>query len=146
MSKRLIKIEIINLAYEYGIYKDGKLILCLKDKENAELIKDIIKVDAEYKRYKPKEIKKSKILDKLAYDTQYKCYRAKDCRETGLPMVDYGYSNYIKYADKWLSKTRCKKIKQEVKEGEEPVAFLRVMYGYVPLYLRDEGDKNGSQA
>lgn len=84
----------------------------------------------------------SKILDKVAYNYTRKCYYAEDCRKTGLPMVDYGYVNYLEYADKWLSKTRCKKIKQEVKEDEEPVAFLRVRNGYVPLYYREEKDKN----
>ena len=34
------------------------------------------------------------------------------------------------------------KIKQEVKEDEEPVAFLKVRNGYVPLYYREEKDKN----
>nr|DAY60595.1 MAG TPA: hypothetical protein [Caudoviricetes sp.] len=87
----------------------------------------------------------SKILDKMVYNDKYKCYFAKDCRATGLPMVTYGYKNYPEYANKWLSKTRCKKIKQEVKEDEEPVAFLRVMNGYVPLYYREEGNKNEAQ-
>ncbi|MDY4574260.1 MAG: hypothetical protein SPD90_04305 [Intestinibacter sp.] len=78
------------------------------------------------------------ILDELEYNSWYKCYTAKSCRATGLPMVDFGYANYIQKANVWLSKSRCLKIKKPVKDGEEPVAFLRVYNGYVPLYYRNE--------
>lgn len=81
------------------------------------------------------------ILDELEYDSRYKCYTAKSCKTTGLPMVDFGYSNFPEKANVWLSKTRCLKIKKPVEAGEEPVAFFRVYNGYVPLYLRDVGEE-----
>lgn len=52
------------------------------------------------------------ILDKLDYNKYYKCYTAKSVRETGLPMIggqDMTKEEYgEKYANRWLSKTRCK--------------------------------------
>ncbi|MBN7575434.1 hypothetical protein C1H57_08435 [Clostridium sp. 2-1] len=65
----------------------------------------------------------------------YGFYTAASCRETGLPMLDGG--SYKKYADKWLSASRCKRIRQPVKEDEEPVAFYRCQKGYCSLYNRE---------
>lgn len=79
------------------------------------------------------------ILESLKYNSYYNCYTAETVKKTGLPMVggDMSKAEYSqKYADKWLSATRCKNIKQPVKDDEEPVAFYRVMNGYVPLYER----------
>ena len=78
----------------------------------------------------------SSVWDSLEYNRYYKCYTADSCRATGLPMLER--YNYEEYANKWLSKTRCQKIKQPVREGEEPVAFYRIYNGYVPLYDRSE--------
>ncbi|MEX0049565.1 hypothetical protein AB2T85_02865 [Clostridium butyricum] len=69
---------------------------------------------------------------------QYGLLTAESCRETGLPMLVYGYTGeYREYADKWLSQTRCKKIKQPVQKGEKPVAFYKCMHGYCALYYRE---------
>ena len=67
---------------------------------------------------------------------QYGWYTAEYCRSTGLPM--YTRKTYADVSDRYLSKTRCAKIKMPVKEGENPVAFYRVERGYCALYLRDE--------
>lgn len=84
------------------------------------------------------------IFDKLDYNNYYKCYTAQSVRETGLPMVggkDITKDEYtLKYANRWLSKSRCKQIKKPVQEGEQPVAFYRVHNGYVPLYERSIDD------
>lgn len=65
----------------------------------------------------------------------YGWYTAEFCRSTGLPMYDK--RNYQEHAATLLSKSRCKAIKQPVREGEEPVAFYRVARGYCGLYERD---------
>ena len=67
----------------------------------------------------------------------YGWYTAEYCRSTGLPMYDK--KSYADVADKYLSKTRCAKIKKPVNEGEDPVAFYRVDRGYCGLYLREKG-------
>lgn len=67
----------------------------------------------------------------------YGWYTAEYCRSTGLPM--YNKETYADVSDRYLSKTRCAKIKQPVKEGEEPSAFYRVDRGYCGLYLREKG-------
>lgn len=64
----------------------------------------------------------------------YGWYTAEYCRSTGLPM--FNKQTYSKVSDKYYSKTRCKKLKMPVKEGEEPVAFYRVGRGYCGLYAR----------
>ena len=51
----------------------------------------------------------------------------------------YDKKSYPEVADKYLSKTRCKKAKVPVKDGEDPVAFYRVDRGYCGLYLREKG-------
>lgn len=75
------------------------------------------------------------------YNTYYKCYVASYVKTTGLPMFggsELSKLDYEKYADKWLSKTRCEKIKKPVKDGEAIVAWYRVKNGYIPLYDRSE--------
>ena len=79
------------------------------------------------------------ILSILNYNEYYKCYTAESCRATGLPMFgskELSKEEYSKYANRWLSKTRCKQIKRPVVEGENPVAFFRVKNGYIPLFDR----------
>ena len=54
----------------------------------------------------------------------------------------YNKKTYADVSDKYLSKTRCEKLKMPVKEDEEPVAFYRVDRGYCGLYLRERsGDE-----
>ncbi|EGT4141303.1 hypothetical protein EQY97_10220 [Clostridium perfringens] len=84
-------------------------------------------------------MQKKSIFEVLEFNNYYKCYTAESCRKTGLPMFGGNISKeeyYDKYKDKFLSKTRCKEIKKPVYEGEEPVAFYRMLNGYIPLYLR----------
>ena len=66
----------------------------------------------------------------------YGWYTAEYCKSTGLPM--YNKKSYEQFADKYLSKTRCAKIKMPVKEGESPIAFYRVDRGYCGLYDRSK--------
>ena len=65
---------------------------------------------------------------------RYGWYSAEYCKSTGLPMYDK--KTYSEVSDKFLSKTRCKKINQPVLEGEEPCAFYRMTQGYCGLYDR----------
>lgn len=81
-------------------------------------------------------VPKKLVLDTLCYNDYYHCYTASSCRATGLPMVGFGYAGYYEHRNDWLSKSRCEKIKKPVTRFENPVAFLRVMNGYVPLYYR----------
>jgi len=68
----------------------------------------------------------------------YGWYTAEYCKSTGLPM--YNRQTYAEVSNKYLSKTRCKKIKKPVKVGEEPCAFYRVERGYCGLYDRSVRD------
>lgn len=81
------------------------------------------------------------IINGLEYDTYYNTYTAKSVRETGLPYIGgkggIPKSEYIeKYINIWLSKSRCNKLKKPVLENERPVAYYKVMHGFVPLYYR----------
>lgn len=66
------------------------------------------------------------------FNKNYKTYTAEYCRSTGLPM----YSNGDEFENLY-SKSKCEKMKRPVEDGEEPVAFYRVMHGYCGLYKRD---------
>ena len=72
----------------------------------------------------------------IRYFRTYGTFSAAYCRTTGLPMLSNGYTGYEEYADKWLSKSRCKKSKRPIQEGEKPIAWYRTMHGYCPLYDR----------
>ena len=65
----------------------------------------------------------------------YGFYTAEYCRTTKKPMIQQ--NEYFAFKDVLLSKTRCKEIKQPVREGEEIYAFLRAMNGYCALYYRN---------
>lgn len=71
----------------------------------------------------------------LLVKNQYNLYTAASCKLTGLPMLES--SDYSKYANEWLSASKCKSIKKPVKEDEQPVAFYRCNNGYCALYRRD---------
>jgi len=76
----------------------------------------------------------------LKYNGYYKCYTSAYARSTGLPMFggsELTKADYNEFADKLLSKSRCKQIKKPVTSEEKPVAWYRVKNGYVPLYYRD---------
>jgi hypothetical protein len=47
-----MKIEVKSVVCDYGVYQDGKLILVLNDRKNAELVKEILENDLQHKRYK----------------------------------------------------------------------------------------------
>lgn len=82
----------------------------------------------------------SKIIESLGYNSYYKSYTAASCRATGLPMYGSSMISDLKYAevaDKFFTKSKCKQLKRPVADHEEPVAFLRIKNGYVPLFLRD---------
>lgn len=73
-------------------------------------------------------------IKSLLVKNNYNFYTAPSCRLTGLPMLDGG--SYKKYANVWLSASKCKSIKQPVKDNEQPVAFYRCKHGYCALYDR----------
>lgn len=74
-------------------------------------------------------------INNLLIKNSYNFYTANSCRSTGLPMLDGG--DYRQHANEWLSASRCKTIKQPVKNDEQPIAFYRCKNGYCALYLRD---------
>lgn len=45
------KVYVDSVVCDYGVYEDGKLIIILNSRHNAELIRDIIKADNEHKIY-----------------------------------------------------------------------------------------------
>lgn len=70
---------------------------------------------------------------------KYKSYTAEYAKYTKLPMyggAKYPKQDYEEVKDIYLSSTRCREIGKSVGDNEEPVAWYRVMHGYVPLYLR----------
>lgn len=79
-------------------------------------------------------------INNLLVKNSYNLYTAASCRLTGLPMLDR--SDYSKHANEWLSASKCKNIKQPVKEGEQPVAFYRCKNGYCALYSRNTNASN----
>lgn len=74
----------------------------------------------------------------LLIKNSYNFYTAASCKLTGLPMIDS--SDYRKHANEWLSASKCKAIKQPVKDDEQPVAFYRCKNGYCALYYREDVD------
>ena len=72
----------------------------------------------------------------LLIKNQYNLYTAASCKLTGLPML----SSSSEYPNKLLSASKCKAIKQPVKDNEQPVAFYRCKNGYCALYSREIED------
>lgn len=71
---------------------------------------------------------------KISMCNDFGFFTAEYCRNTRKPMIQP--SEYFVFKDILLSKTRCKEIKQPVKENEKIYAFLRVRNGYCALYYR----------
>ena len=67
---------------------------------------------------------------------QYGLYPVIYCRSTGLPM--FQRDNYTAFAERYLSRSRCKAAGRPVAPGEQPVAWYRCQNGYCPLYDRTE--------
>lgn len=67
---------------------------------------------------------------------RYGWFAAEYVKSTGLPI--YNSKNYTEVANKYLSKSRCARIKYPVKDGELPCAFYRVQQGYCGLYDRSD--------
>lgn len=65
------------------------------------------------------------------YNEHYGTYTAEYCRSTGLPM--YQKSDYEKRKNLY-SCTQRKRMGKPVIDNEQPVAFYRVLNGYVGLY------------
>lgn len=95
----------------------------------------IIKLEKENKKLKEKLGLIPKEKKKIPMYNQYGYYTADYCRSTRKPMIQK--SEYDAFKNVLLSKTRCKQIKEPVREGEEIYAFLRVMHGYCALYFRN---------
>lgn len=47
-------IEVKEVVCDYGVYEDDKLIYIFNDRENAKLVKKILKFDLKHKRYNKK--------------------------------------------------------------------------------------------
>lgn len=75
---------------------------------------------------------------KIAMYNSYGFYTADYCRNTKKPMIQQ--AEYSTFKDVLLSKSRCKEIKEPVKENETIYAFLRARNGYCALYLRKVGE------
>lgn len=78
-----------------------------------------------------------KDINKILKVNSYGLYTAASCKETGLPMIQNYFGENRKYANTWLSASRCKKIKQPVKADEQPIAFYKCKNGYCGLYYRE---------
>nr|DAY60596.1 MAG TPA: hypothetical protein [Caudoviricetes sp.] len=107
-----MKIEVRSVVCDYGVYEDEKLLFILNDKENAELIKEVLEADAEHKRYKNKKIDKmQQVLDfieiakeKCTLTTYHQCpeckYRKKICdKMIALPIELYSDLKFLMEAD-----------------------------------------------
>ena len=64
---------------------------------------------------------------------RYGTYLARDCRKTGLPMLDKN-SRYQPGAKEYYSRTQRSRMHKPIQGGEAPEAWYRVENGYVPLY------------
>ena len=114
--------------------------------ENYRLYREenekVIKLEKKITKMKEKLGLVLKEKKKVPVFNSYGFYTAEYCRTTKKPMIQP--SEYRAFKDVLLSKTRCKEIKQPVREGEEIYAFLRVRNGYCSLYYRNvkEGNKD----
>ena len=125
-------------------------------KQNSELEEETKKLrNARYENYKlyteanEKVVKLEKKINKMKEKlglvlkekkkvpvfNSYGFYTAEYCRTTKKPMIQP--SEYRAFKDVLLSQTKCKEIKEPVRDGEEIYAFLRVRNGYCALYYRN---------
>ncbi len=130
------KLEKINKKND-DLRKENKTLYekrCKAYELQREADEKVVKLEKQIKKLKeqlgliPKEEKK------ISMYNQYGYYTAEYCRTTKKPMIQK--ERYGAFQDVLLSKTRCKQIKEPVREGEEIYAFLRVMHGYCALYYR----------
>ena len=114
--------NLINAKYEnYRLYKE----------ENEK----VIRLERKIKKIKEKLGLVLKEKKKISMYNSCGFFSAEYCKSTKKPMIQQ--SEYKAFKNVLLSKTRCKEIKQPVREGEEIYAFLRVMNGYCALYYRN---------
>lgn len=114
--------NLINAKYEnYRLYRE----------ENEK----VIRLERKIKKIKEKLGLVLKEKKKINMYNNYGFFSAEYCKSTKKPMIQQ--SEYKAFKNVLLSKTRCKEIKQPVREGEEIYAFLRVMNGYCALYYRN---------
>ena len=107
--------------------------------ENYRLYREenekVIKLEKNINKMKEKLGLVLKEKKKVPVFNSYGFYTAEYCRTTKKPMIQP--SEYRAFKDVLLSKTRCKEIKQPVRDSEEIYAFLRVRNGYCALYYRN---------
>ena len=114
--------KLINIKYEnYRLYRE----------ENEK----VIRLERKIKKMKEKLGLVLKEKKKIPMYNSCGFFSAEYCKSTKKPMIQQ--SEYKAFENVLLSKTRCKEIKQPVREGEEIYAFLRVMNGYCALYYRN---------
>lgn len=114
--------NLINAKYEnYRLYRE----------ENEK----VIRLERKIKKIKEKLGLVLKEKKKIPMYNSCGFFSAEYCKSTKKPMIQQ--SEYKAFKNVLLSKTRCKEIKQPVREGEEIYAFLRVMNGYCALYYRN---------
>lgn len=114
--------KLINAKYEnYRLYRE----------ENEK----VVKLEKKINKMKEKLGLVLKEKKKVPVFNSYGFYTAEYCRTTKKPMIQP--SEYRAFKDVLLSQTRCKEIKQPVRDNEEIYAFLRVRNGYCALYYRN---------
>ena len=114
--------KLINAKYEnYRLYRE----------ENER----VARLEKKIKKMKEKLGLVLKEKKKVPVFNSYGFYTAEYCRISKKPMIQP--SEYRAFKDVLLSQTRCKEIKQPVRDGEEIYAFLRVRNGYCALYYRN---------
>lgn len=104
----------------------------LDELESLETGNKILKTKNKKLREQLGLIEKEKIEEKNSYGF----FNAEYCRSTGKPMFK-NKKEYEPFSKHFLSKSRCNKIKQPVKDGEYIFAFYRCQNGYAPLYYRE---------
>ena len=114
--------NLINAKYEnYRLYRE----------ENEK----VVKLEKKINKMKEKLGLVLKEKKKVLVFNSYGFYTAEYCRTTKKPMIQP--SEYRAFKGVLLSQTRCKEIKQPVRDGEKIYAFLRVRNGYCALYYRN---------
>lgn len=84
-------------------------------------------------------------IDGAAWDARYRCFKLCAPRMRTLPVYgrrerDLAYDDEA--AARLLSFSRCLREKRPVKDGELPVAWMRVQHGFAPLF--DRGAMEGA--
>lgn len=116
-------------------------IISILSRKRDELVTDLNKTQTRvYKLERENRKLKEKLgtieKPKISVINSYGYYTAEYCKSTRKPMFK-SRAEYRPFANKLLSKSRCKQIKMPVADDEEIYAFYKVQNGYCALYFRD---------